>query len=628
MTPDLAELAQLYGIHTSYINANKQTQQADPEGVLRVLEAFGAPADIDRALRQRREELTAREVEPVIVAWDGEFGRERLPLGYHDLTINGRETFVIAAPRKAYFPTLQNDGKTSRLWGLFAPVYALHSERNPNVGDLTDFGSLLDLVYELGGSVAATLPLLAEFLDKPFEPSPYAPASRLFWNELYIDVTRVPEYVPGQGDDPPPQSALIDYSAEMAFKRHVLERMADRFLKEAGSERRRSFEGFLKTHEGLEDYARFRAITDKQQCGWPVWPERLRQGRVTGDDYDVRAKNYHLYVQWLIQEQLAALSYKAASRGQLLYLDLPLGVHPDSYDVWHDRQFFVLGVSGGAPPDIMFTKGQNWGFPPLHPEAMRLNKHRYTIAYIRNHLRFARLLRVDHVMGLHRLYWIPQGVEGDKGVYVTYPAEEIYAILCLESHRYGAGIIGENLGIVPDYVNASLAEHNIHQMYIVQYEAMSEGQEDPLPPAPANSVAGVNTHDMPPFLAFIEGSDIPDRVDLKFIDAEVADLERQNRERIRQRLVRFLQTKRLLPEKSDISSQEIFCAVSKYLAESPAGIVLLNVEDLWQEVLPQNIPATHRERPNWLRRVRPSMEEMRRMPEVIKVLTDVFAGRS
>ncbi len=132
-----------------------------------------------------------------------------------------------------------------------------------------------------------------------------------------------------------------------------------------------------------------------------------------------------------------------------MYLDLPLGLHPDSFDTWRYPQLFVKGMSGGAPPDPVFTTGQNWAFQPVHPQAMRVDGYKYAIAYIRNHLRYARLLRIDHVMGLHRLYWIPEGMSGDRGLYVKYPAEEMYAILSLESHRANAGIVGENLGVVP-----------------------------------------------------------------------------------------------------------------------------------------------------------------------------------
>src|SRR5204862_2527684 len=218
---------------------------------------------------------------------------------------------------------------------------------------------------------------------------------------------------------------------------------------------------------------------------------------------------------------------EANARGQLWYLDLPLGLQPARDDIWRYREFFVPGVAGGAPPDPVFTKGQNWGFPRMNPEAMRLNRYAYVIALLRNHFRFARLLRIDHVMGLHRLYWIPNELSGDKGVYVEYSAEEFYAILSLESHRHQAGIVGENLGTVPPGVNRALAEHNIRQMYVVQYEIMGDPEKPNLPPVPAKSVASLNTHDMPPFQAFLEGLDIDDRLDLGLLDEKTARKERK-----------------------------------------------------------------------------------------------------
>src|SRR5262249_7358513 len=149
-----------------------------------------------------------------------------------------------------------------------------------------------------------------------------------------------------------------------------------------------AFEKFICENKGVEDYARFRAVTDRQKKGWNCWPSRLRAGNLTKRDCDEREENYHLYAQWIIQEQLQSLAGKACARGQVLYLDLPLGIHPDGYDVWRHRDFFVPRVAGGAPPDPVFTKGQNWGFPPMNPEAMRLNRYQYVIALLRNHFRF------------------------------------------------------------------------------------------------------------------------------------------------------------------------------------------------------------------------------------------------
>ena len=216
----------------------------------------------------------------------------------------------------------------------------------------------------------------------------------------------------------------------------------------------------------------------------------------------------------------------------------------------------------------MFTKGQNWGFPPQHPDKMRMHHYDYTIAYLRNHLRYARMLRIDHVMGLHRLFWIPKGLTGDKGVYVEYPADETYAILSVESHRYQAGIVGENLGTVPPEVNVSMQRHNIQQMYVLQYEVVGTDPKRAVRSVPEDTVASLNTHDMSPFRAFLEGSDIDDRLDLKFLDKPGAKQERRDREAMTKSFRKFLEGKRLLKAGSRPSPQLVFKAAMEFLASS------------------------------------------------------------
>jgi 4-alpha-glucanotransferase len=198
----------------------------------------------------------------------------------------------------------------------------------------------------------------------------------------------------------------------------------------------------------LEDYAAFRAVVEKRRRPWPAWPKPLSSGTIAPADYDQDACVYHLYAQWLAEQQLAAFSSAARQRGPGLYLDFPLGVHRLGYDPWRYRGTFVTDASGGAPPDAVFTQGQNWAFPPLHPELIRAQGYRYLIECLRRQLAYATFLRIDHVMSLHRLYWIPNGWLARDGVYVRYRPDELYAILCLESHRHRASIVGENLGTV------------------------------------------------------------------------------------------------------------------------------------------------------------------------------------
>jgi 4-alpha-glucanotransferase len=236
----------------------------------------------------------------------------------------------------------------------------------------------------------------------------------------------------------------------------------------------------------------------------------------------------------------------------------------------------------------------------MHPQAMREDGYRYAIAYIRNHLRYANLLRIDHVMGLHRLYWIPDGLTGDRGLYVRYPATEMYAILSLESHRANAGIVGENLGVVPAEVNESMAKYNVKRLYVAQYETAVDSGRKALRNPPTGSVASLNTHDMFPFRAFIEGKDIDARLKLGFLTPKEAVIERKDRRRVRKAFEKAF-------------GKDIFQGCVKFLAKSRAGIVLHNLEDLWGETKPQNIPSTTTEHSNWRRRMRYSMERLRRL---------------
>jgi len=613
----------------------KRRQAAPTESVLLALRALGAPVsqmdDVKAALRLRREELSGIRLEPVIVAWDGklrpprvlpedstpslilEDGTEtswppprRLPMGYHKL--NG--SLVISAPKRAHFPI------SGRAWGVFAPVYGLHSKRSDGAGDLTDLETLIDWMDGLGGQVVSTLPLLATFLDKPFEPSPYSPVSRMFWNEFYVNPARSPEYpIEDKRHRSSTPGPLVDYRKTMARKRRVLETMARTFFAQSGR-RRDQFESFKRSNPYVEDYALFRAVTERQEKGWRSWPARLRNQGIRPGDYDLDAFRFHLYAQWLIQEQMEQLSGRAKRSSCLLYLDLPAGIHADGYDTWRNQNLFVKGMSVGAPPDPMFTSGQDWSFPPMDPHAMRITGHQYTIAMIRNHLRFARLLRMDHVMGLHRLFWIPEGMSGTQGLYVQYPSEEIYAILSVESHRYDAGIVGENLGLVPPEVNDALKRHNVRQLYIVQSELSANSRKKPLRRPKSDSVASLNTHDMAPFRSYIDGKDIDDRLDLKFLDGKSALREHKVRKKLRKALRKFLDRK------------NTFEGCIEFLGRSKANVVLVNLEDLWNETQPQNVPATTKQRPNWRRRLRYSIEQMRASSPIQQVLNSLGEARN
>jgi 4-alpha-glucanotransferase len=686
----LHKVASLFNIQTNFYDGLGRLMQPPPEAILQVLRTLGAPVermnDLADALRQRRQFLMQRGVAPVVVAWDGgplrfklrlpsalaatepryrialETGEcfegkcasdvvnkpiehcvegaqymaqwivfpEKLPLGYHRLHLQvGTATFdsyILSSAAQTYGA----EPDKPRPWGLFCPLYAFASKKNWGSGNFSDLETFIDFTGQRGGDFVGTLPLLSGFLDEPFNPSPYAPVSRLFWNEFYLDVKRIPEFKHSPAARSLIHSAvfqtdlaslrtatMIEYRPIMAMKRRILEELLNTLLNRP-SKRRETFEHFVVTHPQAQDYAAFRAKVEREGATWEFWPSVHRDGRLGAGDYDERIKQYHLYVQWQADEQMRALAEKTKAGGPALYLDFPLGVNRDGYDVWREREVFALEASGGAPPDSFFTKGQNWGFPPLQPDGLRQQGYRYYIECLRHHLRYAGMLRIDHVMGLHRLFWVPRGFGPSEAVYVHYPADEFYAILSLESHRHQAQIVGENLGTVPPYVNIALAKRRIHGMYVSQFCVTSD-PHNALFGAAQDAVASLNTHDTPTFAGFWQERDIEDRLALGLLSPPEAEMERNHRASIRGALVTYLKSRGWLEEESP-DPLAILRAWLSHLASGDAYLLLMNLEDFWLESLPQNVPGTWEERPNWKRKARFSLDQIRNMNSITEML--------
>ena len=413
---------------------------------------------------------------------------------------------------------------------------------------------------------------------------------------------------------------LVDYERQVLLKRRIVEELCQCCLVER-SDRMATLKEFAETYPLMDDYARFRATCDSQRAPWPSWPPRLRDGELETGDYDEETRLYHLYAQWLVHEQMQELSESASSKDMRLYLDLPLGVHPDGYDVWRCRNIFATEASGGAPPDAVFTKGQNWGFPPLHPQRLRQEGYKYYIDCLQHHMHSAGILRVDHVMAFHRLFWIPTGFESYDGVYVRYKPEEFYAIISLESHRHECWVVGENLGTVPAYVNKALREHCIHQMYVVEYELATDPSKALHRPT-AYCVASINTHDMPTFAGFWQGLDIEDRRKMGLLSQRSSKKALEERQGLKEALLHFLQNKGLVGTRG-AESREVLGATLAFLSASPAPVVLVNLEDLWLETQPQNVPGTGEEFHNWRHRARYTVDEFCNLPQVIDLLDKV-----
>ncbi len=654
----LTDLARSYGVLTSYTDLTGVERAASVEALLAVVRALGAPVerieDVDDALREREARALERIVEPVVVLWEGDPAEVRLrlsgdelgrrvdcrletedgriqewagegpvvrlpiepPLGYHDLTVRvaGRAGAcrLIVAPPTAHDPR-------RRAWGAFLPLYALRTRRTAGVADFGDLEALLEWTAARGGSVVGTLPLFAAFLSRPFDPSPYAPVSRLFWNELFVDLERAPELERSSEaqaalDAARPRlralcrSRLVDYRRVAALKRDVGERLAREFWagSEWGSE---AFTRFLATNPTAREYAAFRAACEGRAGAWPTWPEGLRDGPLREGHYDDAAARYHLYAQWLAHRQLDALVERTGRRGAGLYLDLPLGVHPDGYDAWRWKGLFAEGAASGAPPDDFFAGGQDWGFRPLHPEKIREDGYRYLAACLRALFRHADVVRLDHVMGLHRLFWVPTGLGAMDGVYVRYRQDELYAVLCLESRRHRTALVGEDLGTVPPGVREALEEHGIRRMVVLPFE-LRDGPA--LAPVPERSAASIGTHDMPPFAGWWEGLDPGRRA--AFAEA----LRREG----------FLAPDAFQGVPESQRPRPILEAALERFAASPARLAVVNLEDLWLETRPQNEPGTTMdERPNWRRKARYMLETFADMPEVVEPLARVAARR-
>ncbi|HEX2226920.1 MAG TPA: 4-alpha-glucanotransferase, partial [Candidatus Binatia bacterium] len=397
----------------------------------------------------------------------------------------------------------------------------------------------------------------------------------------------------------------------------ILEKLLRRLLTK-DSERRAQFERFVASHPQARDYAAFRAKTDRERSTWQNWQETARNGTLRRRDYREANLQYHLYVQWLADEQMRDVGKKAAEGGPALYLDFPVGVNRDGYDVWRERDAFASEISGGAPPDGFFTRGQNWGFPPLHPEGLRTQGYRYYIDCLRHHLGYAKMLRIDHVMGLHRAYWVPAGFAANEGVYVRYPAEEFYAVLSLESHRHQALIIGENLGTVPPHINLALEQHGLRGMHVSQFGVRPDAHQAMENP-PRRVVVSLNTHDTATFAGFASGEDIDDRVKLGLMTEADSVPEHDYRAAQRNALSNYLGLG-AGDGGGESSTQALLEAWLSALARSEAELLLINLEDLWLEPLPQNVPGTWDERPNWTRKLRYSLDEIRRMPELLELL--------
>lgn len=553
-------------------------------------------------------------------------------LGYH--TVRWRtagatgEAFGIAAPERAW----GGPGAGPRRWGVFAPVYGLASPASGQAGDLGTLRRLFAQVEARGGRYVATLPILAAFLDEPCQFSPYAPSSRMFWNEIYLDLAALAGELGAAPPAAPPiiPGTRIDYRTQYHWRRHALDPMAERLLAVRGGEIDAWAAG-----SGAYDYAAFRAIGETTRRSWHGWPAMWRDGApvITSRadaialGADATRVTSHAVAQWAMQRQLEQL----AAGPVKLYLDLPVGVSCDAYEVWRYRTLFLTQLSAGAPPDALFLGGQDWGLPPVSPHALRRDRYRYLIRCLRHHMRVSGMLRIDHVMGLFRLYCVPSGLPATDGVYLRYPHDELLAVLALESNRARCALVGEDLGTVPEQVRPAMARHGLFRLHVGQWCFPGSPGEAP-EPSPAESIASLNTHDMATFAGWWRGADIDDRRDLGLITEAQDAEEREQRDRQRTALLAYIER---LPARgsggeplTDVERAMVGAVAD--LAAGPAEVVLVALDDLVFDPVPHNVPGTTTQRPNWQRRVEgwsEALDEQRAPPAAAAAIAAVIAAR-
>jgi 4-alpha-glucanotransferase len=629
----LHALAKAMGVATHYVDGLKRPVDVGPDTLVRVCAALGAPverpADAAAALPVVREANARHLVPPVLVAWEGRLGpiplpgsgkadaelrledgsafpleladnqlraAERLPFGHHTLTVERpgiREACtIIAAPELAF----RRPG-TQRSWGLASQLAALRSARSRTLGDLWDLETLCRWVGDRGGDLVMVLPLLPTFNNEWPEPSPYSPVSRLFWSELVLDL--------GEAHRPTPRAPLLDVRKADAEVRAAL---AGHPLPDAS-----------QIDDELRAYARFRGAQIRLGRNWRDWPAAARAGTLTPEIVDGDEERFHLVAQIETRRQLQALRERLDRTGMRLGFDLAVGVHADGYDPWSRQSLFGAGMSVGAPPDGGFPSGQDWGFPPVLPGPSRLEGHRYVAASIAHQMKFSGVLRVDHIMAWTRLYWIPHGFGLHEGTYVKYPADELFAILTLESQRHRCEIVGENLGTVPPEIGEALPRHRIWGMYLAQFSA----DEDPeFNPPTARDAALIGTHDTPTWAEWLAVGDIAERVEHRLLPEADVPRVREQRAVATERLASHL-------EHGVDEPRELLADLLEWLGASESPLVVPWIEDLWFEEVRVNLPATlSSDRPNWQRPMKLLLDEIFTDPGVDELIRRLHRARN
>jgi 4-alpha-glucanotransferase len=542
----------------------------------------------------------------------------RLPEGYHTLeatlcmgaTERGGTQSLIVVPRACR--------KVSRVFGIFANLYTLRSVADWGIGDLSTLGELLEWTAREGGDFVGVNPLHA-LRNHGWEVSPYSPVTRLYRNPIYLDPGQTPDELRGERESLR-ASRSVEYERVMALKRRALEPLHAWFTADEAYRRYLESEG-----ESLERYATFEALVDHFGHGdWRRWPDAFRDPR-SAEVAAFRAErtrevDFHRWLQFELDRQLGAAAERGRRAGLRigLYQDLAIGTSACGADIWANPHLFLEGVSIGAPPDDYSATGQNWGLPPVDPRALREHRYEFYIRLLRASFRHAGALRIDHVLGLFRQFWIPEGAGGTEGAYVRFPSDDLLGILVLEARRHGAVVVGEDLGTVPPEVRPALRRRGVLASRLFYFER-ENGRFRPASEYEPASLATINTHDNPPLAGFWSGRDIELRWESGELESgETLEQARQEREKTKRAILERLAADGVLPSADEPArGAELRAAVHEFLCRTPAAMVGFNLDDLVGETTPVNLPGITPDRyPSWTRKLEIPVERLGNDSEV------------
>jgi 4-alpha-glucanotransferase len=588
-----------------------------------------------------------------------------LPHGYHRLAMSVRgdahardSLQLIVAPARCHGPAPQ-----SRLWGLSAQLYGVRSQRNWGIGDFTDLAELAERAAALGAGAIGVNPLHALFPADASHISPYWPSSRLFLNVCYLDPEAVPDFAESseaqamRGDgsfrgelERTRAAELVDYPAAWRLKLRVLELLFRSFQERhlaSASTRAAAFRAFRAEIGGaLEHHARFDALHEHALIttgtwSWQEWPEPLRQRDSPEVDAFAREHrdrvDFFAYLQWQADQQLERAQGRAHAAGMPLglYNDIAVGVSPAGATAWANPGVILSGVSVGAPPDLFNLHGQNWGLAPLSPVGLREGGYAMFAVTLRHNMRHAGAVRIDHAMGLQRLFWIPEGAAPADGAYVRYPFADLARIIALESERHRCLVIGEDLGTVPRGFRPAMQRAGLLSCRVLYFERAQDDAFVPPEAYPRQALVSVSTHDLPTLRGFWTGRDLTWRDRLaRFPDEEASKNAHAARHRDRILLLQALRRAGLLPagidpeRPPDEASDALVIAMHRYLARTAGHLVMVQLEDALGEAEQANLPGAE-EHPNWRRKLGRDLERFADEPMVGRIAEAMMAaGRS